>query len=349
MTVAPAVIVQRTERGDDMFMTSLARYAQQVLDLDALDVLPAPGTGRPAPLRPEPEDEGAHPPGNEELWNESWYFDAVSADGRTGLYVRLGRYPGLGVAWLTAFVCGEDRPSVGVIDFSAPLSGDSRLALEAEAPLERFRVRLDAEGEAHDDPAAFLRGEPGASTPVSLDLAWETHGEPYAYRVTTRYEIPCRVTGRVRVGDDEFELDGVGQRDHSWGPRDWWSAEWVWSAGHLDDGTRFHGVEFRLPDVPPLGVGYLQPPDGGLIELDRVTASEEVAPSGLIARAELALGAEVMLSVAPVAFGPLRLVAPDGRVSEFPRALCRVQADDGRAGVAWFEWNRNRSLLRSER
>src|SRR4051794_20428778 len=57
MVVAPAMIVERTERGDDMFMTSLERFAQQVLDLDALDLLPPAGSGRPAPLRPNPDDE----------------------------------------------------------------------------------------------------------------------------------------------------------------------------------------------------------------------------------------------------------------------------------------------------
>ncbi len=352
MTVAPAMIVERTARGDEMFLTSLARYAQQVLDLDALELLPAAGSGRPAPLRPEPADEERHAAGPEELWNESWYFDAVSDDHATGAYARLGLYPNLGVAWITAIVCGPDRPTVAVLDFAAPLPPDDELTVDTgelraehrcEAPLERFAVRIDATGEAHDDASALLRGEAGAPTPVALDLVWETCGEPYAYRVTTRYEIACRVTGTVRVGGEELELRGVGQRDHSWGPRDWWSAEWMWSAGHLDDGTRFHGVEFRLPDAPRIGVGYLHPPDAGLVELDHVTASEEVGPDGLITAAEIGYGDELALTVAPLAFGPLRLEAPDGRISEFPRAMCRVVAADGRAGVAWVEWNRNRS------
>ena len=36
MSIGAAMLVSRTERGDDMFVTSVARYAQQVLDLDAL-------------------------------------------------------------------------------------------------------------------------------------------------------------------------------------------------------------------------------------------------------------------------------------------------------------------------
>jgi hypothetical protein len=45
------------------------------------------------------------------------------------------------------------------------------------------------------------------------------------------------------------------------------------------------------------------------------------------------------LDVESLAYGPLRLEAPDGRLSFFPRAMCRVTADDGRTGFGWIEWN----------
>ena len=41
MAVVAPMLVVRTERGDDMFMTSLARHAQQVLDLEAEELLAA--------------------------------------------------------------------------------------------------------------------------------------------------------------------------------------------------------------------------------------------------------------------------------------------------------------------
>lgn len=41
MTVGASMLVKRTDRGDDMFVTSLARYAQQALDLDAEATLPS--------------------------------------------------------------------------------------------------------------------------------------------------------------------------------------------------------------------------------------------------------------------------------------------------------------------
>ena len=93
-----------------------------------------------------------------------------------------------------------------------------------------------------------------------MDLVWTTAGTPYQYRITPRYEIPCTVSGTVTVdGRDVRRCDAVaGQRDHSWGVRDWWSMDWVWSALHLDDGTHLHGVDIRIPGAPPIGIGYLQ-------------------------------------------------------------------------------------------
>jgi hypothetical protein len=41
MTIAASMLVERTDRGDDMFMIWFARAAQQILDLDSLDLVPA--------------------------------------------------------------------------------------------------------------------------------------------------------------------------------------------------------------------------------------------------------------------------------------------------------------------
>src|SRR5262249_55048460 len=121
MTIVASMVVMRTERGDDMFMSWLQRNAQQVIDLDALSLLPEPTVGRPAPLRPAAEDEARHEPGSEASWNESWYFDAVSDDESVGVYVRIGRLPNQGIALYTAAIVGPGRPAVLVVDAAAPL------------------------------------------------------------------------------------------------------------------------------------------------------------------------------------------------------------------------------------
>jgi len=349
MSVIASMIVERTERGDDMFTTLLARHAQHVLDVDGLELLATDGSASGRHLSPAPVDEGLHAPGPELLWNESWYEDAVSDDGSLGIYVRLGRLPNQGKAFYAVCICGSGRPSVMLVIEDGPLpdaadptqairTAGLRAEQHCEEPLRRFRISVSGTAQAHADPAAPLRGEVGTPVQVSLDLVWETDGSAYAWRQATRYEIPCRVRGTVDVGNESFEFTGKGQRDHSWGVRDWWSVDWMWSALHLNDGTRLHAV--AVPALPAHGVGYVQR-DGDVLELSAVETSHTLTIDGLIGDATIELHPSALrVAVEPIAFGVLRLESPDGRISHFPRAMCNVRTPDGRSGSGWVEWNR---------
>src|SRR5262249_4263550 len=161
---------------------------------------------------------------------------------------------------------------------------------------------------------------------------------------TTRYEIPCLVTGTVRIGDEELRVDGHGQRDHSWGVRDWWAFGWCWSSGRLDDdGTRGHLADIRMPGFP-VAFGYLQSAGArAAFPVERLAVTEDLGAHGFpdSGRIEIAGGPhDIGIAVTPLAFGPTLLVDEDnGRTSRFPRALVRYEADDGRVGHGWIEWN----------
>ena len=120
--------------------------------------------------------------------------------------------------------------------------------------------------------------------------------------------------------------------------------DWIWIAAHLDDGTRLHGLDLRLPGAPQIGIGYSQSPDVAIHELGAVRASETIGADGLATHTRLLLQpGDLELDLEPLGHAPLALVDDDGRVAQFPRSWCRVAAADGRTGVAWIEWNRNRS------
>ncbi len=96
--------------------------------------------------------------------------------------------------------------------------------------------------------------------------------------------------------------------------------------------------------MPGFGVGYVQKGDE-LVEIESVTATEDDGPDGLPQTARIEMGPDLpTLAVEPLAFGPMVLTAPDGRVTHFVRALCRVRDEsDGREGLGWVEWNRIQS------
>jgi hypothetical protein len=213
----------------------------------------------------------------------------------------------------------------------------------AGAALQTYSVDVQARGEAYPDPSALLRGEPGTPVGMTMNLVWTTDGTPYKYRLTTRYEIPCTVSGTVTVNDTSYRVDSVpGQRDHSWGVRDWWSMNWIWSALHLDDGTHLHGVNIRIPGAPAFSIGYVQDADGNVTELNTVRSREPFGANGLPLNATLTLNpGEISADVDVRGHAPVRLTASDGRVSHFPRAWAGISTADGRTGVGWVEWNRN--------
>ncbi|MBN3508859.1 phosphotransferase [Mycolicibacterium nivoides] len=352
MAIISSMLVERTERGDQMFMTMLDRHCSHVLDTEALDILAPPAI--PEPLVPTDEDEFAHPPTGEELWNESWYLDFADADAGFGGWVRLGLVPNQDTAWVNVLFCGPGMPTVALNDFHAApaepalITGEGvELSLQPGEPLKTYRVTAAGTGQAHDDPAALLRGETGRPVPVTMDLTWTTVGTPYQYRITPRYEIPCTVSGTVTVGEQTFDVNAVaGQRDHSWGVRDWWSMNWVWSAIHLDDGTHLHGVDIRIPGMPPIGIGYSQRAGEPLVELQSVTAQYALGADDLPVSTTLNLQpGDIEVTVDIQGHAPVLLVAPGddgaGRVSQFPRAWAKVRTADGRSGIGWLEWNRN--------
>jgi hypothetical protein len=318
-----------------------------------------------------PSDEHRHDPDDEALWNESYYCDFVQADGSLGGWLRLGLYPNLGVAWWTAWIVRPGHPGVCSVDYHMPIPPGTGLAsksapeaahpatveIDISRPLEEFRLavpRMQAQQFAQpEDAYTDTNWEP---VEASLDLTWTTDGVPYHYDVTTRYEIPCLVSGSVTVGGERFSVDGQGQRDHSWGVRDWWAFGWCWNSMRLDDGTRTHAVDIRFDGFGAF-FGYVQTPDQAPAVAHPLTAlklTEVLGDHGFptTARVELNAGVtgsgepatppahEIGIEVTPTAFGPVLLRDDQsGRVSYFPRAMVRCRTDDGRTGAGWIEWN----------
>ncbi|HVM08745.1 MAG TPA: hypothetical protein VM345_09790 [Acidimicrobiales bacterium] len=299
---------------------------------------------------PAPDDELRHDPGPEQLWNESWYFDFARPDGSLGGYVRLGLYPNLKVAWYWAYLVGDDVGTLLVRHHEAALPKapgfeireDGLWAVQhCETPHEHWTIGLETFAVALDDPADAYRGERGDRVPLGFDLEWEAAGPVYDYPGVTRYEQSCRVSGEILVGSERIEFDGPGQRDHSWGVRDWWRFGWVWTAGALDDGTRFHATQVLVPGVS-FSPGYVVGGAYGeeLVSVDGFENDVELA--GDDTRFPVATGMTLHgldVTCTPLHLAPVVMEAPDGRVGRLPRALCRFDVADGRSGVGWTEWN----------
>jgi hypothetical protein len=156
--------------------------------------------------------------------------------------------------------------------------------------------------------------------------------------MTTRYEQSARVTGEVVIGDERIDVACPGQRDHSWGVRDWWLFAWIWTSGHLDDGTWWHAVRSMPDGVEGFQTGYLVDPGGTLREIAAVRAEPELDAEQLPVRAQLDIGG-LELAMTAELHAPVLLESREQKRSRFPRTLCHFETPDGRAGRGWTEFN----------
>jgi hypothetical protein len=258
---------------------------------------------------------GVHRPGTDRLWGESWYFDFAAVDGSAGGFVRVGDYPNLGRRWCWAYVTAGRR--------AAGCAIDRPLASRRDAPWQTMDPSLRLLVEPVDDGWHISAG----GDRFGMDLTWRDQGPGYIYPRGSRLEQPGWASGGVSIDGRPRPLNGPGQRDHSWGIRDWWRLGWTWCAGWLCDGTRFQAtlLDARGLIAPE---GYLMPPGG------------PPEPVG-----DVAVGADAvrmdgtLLEFADLAHVTIGLRSPAGRVSRLERAMTRVRTGATLSGIGWRERN----------
>lgn len=183
--------------------------------------------------------ESNHQPTENLFWQESWYFNF--SDPQTGIWglSRIGYSPSKGVAdgLLLAFIDGKPevlyapmaRPlnTAKVVIDSPKLIKTNNLEYHCNETLGRWRIT--AKTSRLDFDVTF-----DAETPAHVFPAMDAK---QASAASDHYEQSGCVTGKLKLGSIERAINGRGQRDHSWGPRDWSGVgEWIWLSGQFESG-----------------------------------------------------------------------------------------------------------------
>ncbi len=297
-------------------------------------------------------DEMMHPVGDDPAWSESYYFNFVDPDSKIGMFTRMGFRPGSGWADALHVIYLEGRRvafTYGRRDIEKDLSrydGDlsaGHLTLECLAPHERWR--LTYQGPAQDIPDAEIlltrsKARPdGWFTPATLDMSldFECLTPPhYAAKGSHgHFEQSGRVTGKISLGDDRWEVLGYGVRDKSWGPRDWGAGSQGGSARESDESagprpfvnwfsmnfgadTALGGSCFRQADGVIRGEGWLQRGDERTVLKDVVIETDYKAES-IIHRAvrltgETESGESVLITGNVSSVCPTKIPMPGGAI-----------------------------------
>jgi hypothetical protein len=218
------------------------------------------------------QDDLPHDPEGADDWRENWwlcFFD--EARGLRGI-VYGGVQPLMRKGFVLLGLFRDDRPlyvldkdDLGEGDYDHAFGKVGPLTFTCDEPMNRWTVGFDtvaASGELEWTAAH-----------AAYDWAW---GHNTGSR---HYEQPGRVTGRMTVGDETFEIDGWGQRDRAWGHRPNSAIRTAWSSRVL-----FGEDDFQHASAISVGghtylFGY-RIRDGKAMLIDRLRLSPSYAYPG---------------------------------------------------------------------
>ena len=189
------------------------------------------------------EDEQIHAIGSDPHWQESFYFNWADPEQRAFTLARIGfRFNQQKIDGLIVSIRdGEpdlvypaaNLPHQGSWDDQSPETGmrSRGFTVTMEEPLRRWRLQL--------------RGRSG------MDVVFEAHTPPFDYHAGGRrlaatmtgdhFEQTGSVAGWTNFKGRRFEISALGQRDKSWGVRDWPRVEgWNWISGQFDRDLSFN-------------------------------------------------------------------------------------------------------------
>ncbi len=325
----------------------------------------------------DPADELFHPVGDHPAWSESYYFNFVDPETAVGAFTRIGFRPNDGWAdALHAVYLPEGRVAftygrrtdltpalVATLGAADPTVGN--LVLRRGEAFRRWDIVYSGEAQDMSDPTVMLaasRDRPtGWMRPAQLDMdvAFEAIGPPHyaSGGAQAHFEQTGQVSGTICLGDEQWDVNGYGVRDKSWGPRTWQAPSGTggqtagrapvehtcflnWFSMNFGAALALGGTCARTPDGTFRGRGWIQR-DGETLELEDVSMTTEYDPTNPLLHQAVQLrgtdsgGTSIVVDGAVLTICPTKIPRRDG-VTFVNEGLARFETD-GRVGFGISE------------
>ncbi len=188
-----------------------------------------------------------HRIGRELDWNESFYFSFYDKVNDICGFMRIGLKPNRAQKNVFCFLILPNGSIVGMkkdVPYSDTELSAGGLVFQKIVPEKRWKIMFN--GGLH---ALFEEGRPLKRTSFMLD--WNGLNEVFDYRdcisggikeemskkvASEHLEQFGRIKGLLEVGGKKYDIEGLGERDHSWGVRDWTAPKmWIWLTCQFSD------------------------------------------------------------------------------------------------------------------
>ncbi len=178
-----------------------------------------------------------HPKGTHKDWNESFYFNYYDKNNHICSFMRIGLTP--------------NKQSKNMFVFL--LMPNLKLGMRAEEPYNDHDTKTPLTLQINDlcfekiqdedewalsyDGPMINPHNPHAGPPVFISFQLR-----YTADVASEHlEQYGTVKGTLSINDTTFEINALGERDHSWGIRDWTAPkQWIWLTGQFNEKLAFN-------------------------------------------------------------------------------------------------------------
>lgn len=183
------------------------------------------------------KDELRHAHDNDPRWRESLYWGFVLPDASLGAIVYLRLDPN--AETVSPMITVYRRFGEPAYFFNKSDAMPAKLELD-DVSVQGFRLKrlepLSTCAITFDDSAGTSLEFTFTGIHPPFDYARNRSGCPGPL-ATNRFEQAGRFEGTLRLKDETYRLSGFGQRDHSWGTRDWTAIQhYKWISAQSDDG-----------------------------------------------------------------------------------------------------------------
>ena len=170
-------------------------------------------------------------------WNESFYFSFYDKTNDICAFMRIGLKPNKPLKNMFCFFMLPDGSYIGLKDddkYDSDVLSAKNLTFTKIQPEKKWNLRFD--GKLID----FNSKKP---IDVSFNFDFESLNNIFDYRdcvsgfkekisqsvASEHLEQFGKATGDLKIGEKKYMIYGLGERDHSWGIRDWNAPKmWIW-------------------------------------------------------------------------------------------------------------------------
>lgn len=229
-----------------------------------------------------------HPFGDHAEWSESFYFNFYDRINDVCGFMRIGLKPNKNEKSVFCFFMLPDGSIVGLkggSPYNGPDLAVNGLTFTKVEPEKHWKMEFAGIMAKMASPPVPLKASFSLDFTALNDVfdyraCVSGHKEEISKSVASEHlEQFGRVTGTLKVGDKKFTIDALGERDHSWGVREWTAPKmWIWLTCQFSESEALNVTKLAV-EQGEVDAGFIHLHDKS-IPLDAVRIDTTFTPEG---------------------------------------------------------------------